>query len=113
MLPTGWLSPEGKFHECEYMDHMAVAEDLCEEYGYEDDNYIKDEVLLDHGWAHLTITTFFSHNWMIMWKDDYMNHLTQDQKAYLKPYIEEYKDWLDHSTKLVLEKEYDGEVDLG
>lgn len=30
----GWLSPDGKFYECHYVDHLITADKLCKRYGY-------------------------------------------------------------------------------
>ena len=110
MFLLGWLSPEGKMYECEYLDHIATAEELCSEYGYTDEDIHYDDILMKHGWVHLSMTTFFSHSWIIMWNTPWKQHLTIPQKHFLKPYIEKWKDWLDPSSITDLKDEFDGEV---
>ena len=106
-FPIGWLSPQGEMYECGYMDHIYTARTLVNKYGYNDENSNSDEILINHHWAHLTVTTFFSHSWMILWKNPYENHLTQEQKYFLKPYIEEFKDWINSSCLRDLEDEFE------
>jgi hypothetical protein len=110
MFLLGWLSPEGKMYECEYLDHIATAEELCSKYGYTDEDVHCDDILMKHGWVHLSMTTFFSHSWIIMWNEPWKQHLTIPQKHFLKPYIEKWKDWLDPSSITDLKYEFDGEV---
>lgn len=111
MFVVGWLSPEGKLYECEYMDHIAEAERLVKKYKYKDDNPIKDDVLMNHHWIHLTTTTFGIHTWMILWRDPWRNRLTQEQKNFLKPYIEDYKDWINPSCIIDLKDEFENLFD--
>ena len=108
MLIIGWLSPDGKLYECDYQDHIIQAEKLCEEYNYTDINEIKDDVLLSHNWVHLTMTTYITHSWMILWNYDL--HLTIEQKQFLKPYIEENVYWIDDLCLDRIKHEYGDEL---
>lgn len=38
---TGWLSPKGKFHPCEYGEHMFFAQELVEKNVEDMDSYIR------------------------------------------------------------------------
>lgn len=107
-IPTGWLSPEGRLHECDYMNHITEADKIIKEYGYEPGDR-PDDILMDHGWAHLTRVTFMVSipQWCIFWKDPWRHHLTEAQKHFLKPYMEEYKDFLYESCFTDLKYEFE------
>lgn len=109
MFITGWLSPEGKMYNCEYMDHIAKADTLIKEYNYEKENNRPDDILMNHGWVHLTKMSFCMPfpQWCIFWKDPSRRHLTEAQKIFLKPYIEEYKDFICESCITDLKYEFD------
>lgn len=59
-LPTGQLSSDGEFIECEYYNHFNKAKHICEKYNYPDaqkelladGSYTyanAEEILLNHG----------------------------------------------------------------
>lgn len=81
---TGWLAPDGTFFQCDVMDHIAVADELVEKFGYHDINCRNDDILMNHGWVHISIS-FFCHEFRIYWD----KHLTELQKSFLKPYFEQ------------------------
>ncbi len=111
MFIIGWLSPEGKMYECKYMEHLAKADELILEYNYlNNNNKSGDEILLNNHWVQLTMMTFFGHKWCIFWKDPWKNHLTSEQKNFLKPYIEKFKDWIYESCLSDLKYEFEEEV---
>lgn len=43
------------------------------------------DVLLKHGWVHVTVSLLGNREWCIWWE----NRLTDYQKNYLRPYFEE------------------------
>lgn len=108
MFIIGWLSPEGKMYDCEYMDHIDEASEIIKEYNYESSNR-PDDILMNHGWVHLTRISFCVPfpQWGIFWKDPWWHHLTEAQKFFLKPYVEEYKDFIYESCLTDLEYEFD------
>lgn len=88
MCRVGWLGPDGIFFECHNGDHVAVADYIVERYGYPHSlpNAVDvDDVLLNKGWVHITVSSFFSHEWHIYWNKP----LTEYQKNFLKPYFED------------------------
>lgn len=99
----GWLSPDGEMIEVDYMQHLYVAGELCKKYYGIEELYVPDEILLEHGWVHLTMTTFINYEYHVIWK--YGGHLTEAQKEYLKPVILEDLNWLNKSCKMDLEEE--------
>lgn len=108
MFIVGWLSPDGKLYQCDYQGHIAKAEEICKEYNYTDTNEIKDDVLLSHNWVHLTMTTYLTHCWMILW--DYNLHLTAEQKYLLKPFIEENVRYINDLCLDRIKYEYGDEI---
>lgn len=81
---TGWLSPDGKFYQCERMEHMDMSEKLVKEYNYKHKQYLTDEALLDNGWVRISVATFFEHGYAVAYLVD---KLTYEQLDFLKPYI--------------------------
>ena len=85
-LALGWLSPTGDFYECEEYDHIWKAKELIEAYGYDYDknNNWADDVIMSHGWVHITMSRL-SNELMIFWDKP----LTSAQKDFLLPYFDE------------------------
>lgn len=98
--PIGWLSPTGEYFHCEYMDHLAVAEELA---GKDKEN--PSDWLLEHQWVQLTCTTFFEHRWYIIFP--YSDKLTEEQKYFLRPYVEKNVDWLSEIGKKRILEEFE------
>ena len=51
-MPTGWLSPSGELFKCDYYEHNATAEEICEKYNIEYNNlsyFGKDDALFALG----------------------------------------------------------------
>ena len=101
-MMTGWLSPEGKFYECGYMEHLSFCDDIVHDR-YKINSKNNEEFLENHGWVKISMTTYISHELHILWKMG--NHLTEKQKEFLLFYYEQYKDWLNKSCRLDLEEE--------
>lgn len=90
-LECGWLSPDGTLYCCNWGDHIAVAGDLVEAFGYvrKLDEHLRlpasDDVLLENRWAHITLSLIGMKEWRIYW----YRSLTDSQKTFLKPYFED------------------------
>ena len=61
-MKFGWLSPEGKLHECPYFGHIGLAYDLVNEYKIDRNRlmmdrdtygYVEDDMLLFSGWIKI------------------------------------------------------------
>lgn len=100
-MELGWLSPTGEMIEADYMQHYSTAMDLCDRYYSLHDNPEADDILMERGWVHITMTTLIEHGYMILWH----NHLTASQKHYLKPLVEADWDWINRSCQYDLKKE--------
>lgn len=79
----GWLSPDGELVECNSFDHIYSASEICDKLGYSYTNArgnVPDDVLLAHGWLHLTYS-LLDHEYRIYYA--YFNHvrLTEAQKS--------------------------------
>lgn len=85
-LKCGWLAPDGSFFPVGYAEHLAVARDILAQMNLQaaDTKNMPDEVLLNRGWASITILSLLDHGWEIAWR----NHLSDYQKNFLKPYFE-------------------------
>lgn len=82
----GWLDPTGTMIECGHSDHIATARTLVDLYHYQNPDHLpEDDVLLKHGWVHVTMSLLGNREWCIWWE----NRLTDYQKNYLRPYFEE------------------------
>lgn len=106
MIELGWLSPSGEMHECGYMEHMAVAQDLAEKLGWHelDENMNRvhaDDFLMQHGWVHITRSAFFGHEYFLL----HDKHYTQAQKDWLKPRVEENWEWIEKLSQMEWEEE--------
>lgn len=85
-LKTGWLAPDGTFIYCKTQDHFYMANEIAEKYGYLQPLGISvDDLIMNYGWVHISISTFLSHEWHIWWNKP----LTEYQKNFLRPYFEE------------------------
>lgn len=107
--PIGWLSPEGKLHVCDYHDHLRVASEICANAYSEYDGSNPNEYLLTHGWAHLTILTWCDHGWYIAFPRTLNGNswnLSKEQHDYLKPYVEDNKNFLSEACVFNLKYEY-------
>ena len=106
----GWLSPDGKLYECGYMEHLAVADEICRQLGVDLETVQhKDDYLLEHGWVHLTCTTFFEHKWFVIFPHN-TDRLTQAQHDFLKPYVEDNIDWISDLCRTDIKYEF--EIDI-
>jgi hypothetical protein len=68
----GWIAPNGDFYSCSYSQHTTLAEPLVWRfYPDEGHTYRPDDVLLCHGWLHVSATNV---NWNLC-----LRELTQAQ----------------------------------
>lgn len=102
-MELGWLSPNGEFIEVNYLEHLRVAQEIVLNYYKIDIQDIPDDFLMNHGWVHITINTTIDHVIHIF----YTRHLTEAQKYFLKPYVEEFWQWIDKTEKAGLINELD------
>jgi len=88
-LPSGFLSPDGKFYFAGFLEHCAIAGELCDWYGYEAGyGSLEKEpliVLENKGWVHITGSKIFERGLHILFTTDF---LTEEQKNSLRPLIE-------------------------
>lgn len=87
LRPTGFLSPTGEFIECDYMDHIIVAEELCEKLGYTEAIYHPTDILLEKfGFVQMSMSVLICWEYHVFW--DSSHHLTEEQKNFLRPIFE-------------------------
>ena len=88
-MPTGWLSPSGDLFKCEYYEHEATAEDICDKYNIPTNSYRgNDDALLSLGWCKLSISLLGNKKYYVYWQ----RPLTAYQRYFLKEYFENEKD---------------------
>ena len=102
----GWLSPEGRFVECGFRDHIPAAEEILRDLGIREDDDPADQYLSEHGWVKLTCTEVAEHKWSVIfpmntWK------LSWEQHSFLKPYIEENIGSISGETRLFVQREFE------
>ena len=112
MIEMGWLSPEGELIEADYLNHIHVADEIIEKR-YSTlyiENGAPDEWLIEHGWIHISRQVMLGHKYIIMW--NFLKPLTQAQKTWLKPRVEENWEWIEQFCKNDLIKELDLDENL-
>lgn len=93
-LPDGWLDPCGKI----YLSSEYDLSDIVTELHYEDEcdsdgrPLSDDDILYNHGWVSIRFyrNKKFKKVWRICWNrwENPCHRLTEQQKAFLKPYFE-------------------------
>lgn len=93
-LPDGWLDPCGKM----YLSSEYDLSDIVTELHYEDERDLDgrplsdDDILYNHGWVSIRFyrNKKFKKVWRICWNrwENPCHRLTEQQKAFLKPYFE-------------------------
>lgn len=90
-MPTGWLSPSGDLFECDYYEHSATAEEICEKYNiaYNKNTFVpRDDALFSVGWCKLAISSLGNKQYLVYWE----RPLTSYQRYFLKDYFDNEKD---------------------
>lgn len=100
-MELGWLSPTGEFIEVNYFEHLRIAQEIVLKYYKINIDNVPDDFLMDRGWVHITINTTADHTIHIF----YNKYLTESQRYFLKPYVEEFWQWIDNSEKFKLAQE--------
>lgn len=106
-MDLGWLSPTGEFIKCNLMDHLFVAKEIADKLKYpvydsnKDRMIHDDDRLYNHGWAHITRSLLGAHEYIINWTQ----HLTSEQKRYLRPIFEDDNISIDKISRFEWEEE--------
>ena len=84
---TGWLSPEGKMHDCPYFGHSSAAEYIMKDRGYSYDGRTPlDELLVEkYGWIKIYHSTMFWSG-ICFYYDRSL--ITNEQRRFLKEQYE-------------------------
>ena len=94
-LDTGWLAPNGDWYSCDYMEHMALADEPDVE-----------QKLLEMGWLKIQCVTFLEHGFLFHWDYEY-GHLTPEQVHVIKPVVEDNWDMILKSNRFELKMEFE------
>lgn len=111
-IEMGWLSPEGELIEAGYLYHISVADEIVEKrYStlYVEDG-APDDWLINHGWVHISRLVMLGYKYIITW--NFIHHLTQAQKEWLKPRVEENWNWIEDFCKTDLITELNLDTNL-
>lgn len=89
-MPTGWLSPSGELIKCNYYEHDATAEKICDKLNisYERRFLGVDSALYSLGWCKLAISCIGNKQYWVHWE----RPLTAYQRYFLKDYFENEQD---------------------
>lgn len=95
----GFLSPEGKFHKCEYFYHHALADELLWDL-YREKSNIPEGRLCEHGWVIIqsSFIGFTNSRHMIVrptltkeqreWLENNTHRLHYEQRSALEDFFE-------------------------
>lgn len=100
-LKTGWMAPNGVFYPCDYMEHLITADEIWKELYNNKRNVIVETELQNLGWCEIQCITFMEHGFLF----NYKGHLTQEQKAVVKPIFENNRQRILKSSIMDLEEE--------
>lgn len=101
-LDTGWLAPNGDWYLCDYMEHLALADDLWH-LMYSQWEPSCERMLLDMGWCEIHCVTYLEHGFLFNFK----RHLTPEQIRVIRPVVENNWDRLIKSSKWDLKEEFE------
>lgn len=107
-LDTGWLAPNGDWYPCDYMEHLALADDLWNlMYGlWEPWEPNIEQKLLEMGWVEIQLMRFDRPYYLFHW--DYSHrHLTPEQVHVIKPVVEDNWDMVLKSNRFELKMEFE------
>ena len=97
-LDTGWLALNGDFYPCDYMEHLATADELIGEWVAH-----PEETLLDMGWCEIHCVTFKDHGFLFNFK----RHLTNEQIHTIRPVVEDNWNRIIKTNKWELQDEFE------
>lgn len=110
-MVLGWLSPDGEMIEAGYLEHIIVADKICEKYYNTYIDSVPDDFLLEKGWVHITMTMWIDHAYWVMWAYS-SHHLTQAQKDYLRPVVINNWNWISKSCQRDLKEELELDLEI-
>ena len=105
-LKTGWMSPNGDFYPCEYMEHIPAAYEIWNEMYkdlFPDTTYPLDQRLIEFGWCEIQVINFMENGFLF----NFARHLTPEQKRVIIPVFEDNKHRLIKSSLSDLEEEFE------
>ena len=76
-LDTGWLAPNGDWYPCDYMEHLALADDLWELMGQA---WVPDveQKLLEMGWIEVQLIRFDRPYYLFHWDYEHGQPVVED-----------------------------------
>lgn len=99
-LDTGWLAPNGDWYPCDYMEHLALADDLWKlmHNVWEPD---VEQKLLEMGWCKIYCVNYLEHGFVF----NCNRHLTPEQIHVIKPIVEDNWDMILKANRFGLKME--------
>lgn len=107
ILPTGFLTPTAEFIPCPYLEHWAIAYEICIKNKWDWLNSPIDELTKKHGYVHLAYSLLCGKEWHTM----YENHLTAEQIKFLTPFFEADENELNAHIGFVSRAEFESECE--
>ena len=104
-LDTGWLAPNGDWYPCDYMEHLAFADDLWYTMSQEWTPDVEQK-LLEMGWLEIQRVMFLEHGFLFHWDYEH-GHLTPEQVRVIKPVVEDNWDMILKSNRFELKMEFE------
>lgn len=102
---TGWMDPYGKFYPCDYMGHLALADEIYREiYHVEDPPNDAEQILLRNNWCEIQIITYLEHGFLV----NFEYGLTPEQIAAIEPVYIRERECVIKSNRYDIDEEIQG-----
>ena len=101
-LETGWLAPNGDWYPCDYVEHLALADDLWKSMGQEWTPDVEQK-LLEMGWLEIQGVPVLIRGFLFHFKQ----HLTPEQIQVVKPIVENNWNMILKSNRFELKMEFE------
>lgn len=99
---TGWMDPYGRFYPCNYMEHLALADEIYREvYHVENPPTDTEQILLANGWCEIQIITYLEHGFLV----NFRYGLTHEQIAVIKPVYSRERERVIKSNRYDIDEE--------
>ena len=104
-LDTGWLAPNGDWYPCDYMEHLALADDLWKSMGQA---WVPDveQKLLEMDWVEVQLVRFDRPYYFFHWDYEH-GHLTPEQVRVIKSVVENNWSMILKSNRFELKMEFE------
>lgn len=102
-LTTGFMSPTGEFYPCGYMEHLSLADEIYDELYPNTYTPDPEGELVKNGWVAIHRLTYIDFGYIF----DINRHLTNEQKAVIRPVFESNREDILRYNREILELEFE------